>query len=239
MSRPLRVLFFMRHPLLNYRNFESTLRLLAERGHEVHVAYDVTGDEGDTDPIEGLARELPGLSWGQGPRRSKRDALMRLEQATGLAADYLRYFEPEYADAPKLRERYEARVVPTVRRATRMPLIGSRRGLRWLRRGLLWAGRSLPVRTEVDACLRERAPEIEPDPHRFENVGRARGGSERDFETRHACRDVRLRERPAVQAEDVVHRVAAHVETPPSGKRALRLLSLAHSSESLDRAEQK
>jgi hypothetical protein len=159
-SRPLRVLFFMRHPLLNYRNFESTLRLLAERGHEVHVAYDVTGDEGDTDPIEGLARELPGLSWGQGPRRSKRDALMRLEQATGLAADYLRYFEPEYADAPKLRERYEARVVPIVRRVTRMPLIGSRRGLRWLRRGLLWAGRSLPVRTEVDAFLRERAPDV-------------------------------------------------------------------------------
>ncbi len=157
---PLRVLFFMRHPLLNYRNFESTLRLLAERGHEVHVAYDVLGDEGETEPIERLAAELPGLSYGRGPRRSKRDPLMRLEQTLGLAADYLRYFEPEYADAPKLRERYESRVTPIVRRATRAPLIGTRRGLRWLRRALLWAGRSLPVRPEVDAFLREQAPDV-------------------------------------------------------------------------------
>jgi len=156
----LRVLFFMRHPLLNYRNFESTLRLLAERGHTVHVSYDVLGDKGDTEPIERLAAELPGLSYGRGPRRSKRDPLMRLEQTAGLAADYLRYFEPEYADAPKLRERYEERVTPIVRRATRTPLIGTRRGLRWLRRGLLWAGRSLPVRPEVEAFLREQAPDV-------------------------------------------------------------------------------
>ena len=156
----LRVLFFMRHPLLNYRNFESTLRLLAERGHTVHVSYDVLGDKGDTEPIERLAAELPGLSYGRGPRRSKRDPLMRLEQTAGLAADYLRYFEPEYADAPKLRERYEERVTPIVRRAARTPLIGTRRGLRWLRRGLLWAGRSLPVRPEVEAFLREQAPDV-------------------------------------------------------------------------------
>jgi len=120
----------------------------------------VMGDEGDTHPIEGLSDELPGLSWGPGPRRSKRDPLMRLEQAIGLGADYLRYFEPEFADAPKLRERYEARVVGIVRRATRMPLIGSRRGLRWLRRALLWTGRALPVRPEVEAFLRERAPDV-------------------------------------------------------------------------------
>ena len=157
---PLRVLFFMRHPLLNYRNFESTLRLLAERGHDVHVAYDIMGDEGDTEPIARLAAELPGVTYGPGPRRSKRDPQMRLEQTLGLAADYLRYFEPEYADAPKLRERYEARVVPIVRRATSTPLLGTRRGLRWLRRALLWAGRSLPIRPEVEAFLREQAPDV-------------------------------------------------------------------------------
>ena len=157
---PLRVLFFMRSPLLNYRNFESTLRLLAERGHEVHVAYDTMGDPSEAEPIDRLASELPGLSYGAGPRRSKRDPMMRLEQALGLAADYLRYFEPEYADAPKLRERYEARVTPLVRRATRAPLLGTRRGLRLLRRALLWATRSLPIRPEVEAFLRERAPDV-------------------------------------------------------------------------------
>ena len=156
----MRALFFMRSPLLNYRNFESTLRLLTERGHEVHVAYDTMGDPSEAEPIDRLARELPGLSYGRGPRRSKRDPMMRLEQTLGLAADYLRYFEPEYADAPKLRERYEARVTPAVRRVTRMPLLGSRRALRLLRRALLWATRSLPVRAEVEAFLRERAPDV-------------------------------------------------------------------------------
>jgi hypothetical protein len=158
--RPRRILFFMRHPVLNFRNFESTLRLLAARGHQIHLAFDTLGDEGDTDLVEGLARELPGLTYGRGPRASKRDPYFRLEQTMGMAADYLRYFEPTFEDAPRLRARYEARVGPSVRLATRLPLVGSRRGLRLLRRLLLWAGRSLPIAPAVRDYLRERSPDI-------------------------------------------------------------------------------
>ena len=156
----LRIVFFQRHPVLNFRNFQSTLRGLAEQGHDVHVAYEIMGDPGDTDLIDGLARELPGLSYGPGPRRGKRDPWMRLELALGLAADYLRYFEPEYADSPKLRERYEKQVAPALVRLTRAPILGSLRALRLLRRALLWVNRSQPVRPEVDAFLRERDPDV-------------------------------------------------------------------------------
>src|ERR1044071_6530805 len=100
-----KLLFLMRHS--GYvRNFESTLRLLCERGHAVHVAFQGQVKYAQLDPT-GIAQQLadayPTFSHGTLPVRSDGWGLLGRELRLGL--DYLRYLEPEYDHAPKLRER--------------------------------------------------------------------------------------------------------------------------------------
>ena len=111
----MKVLFLMRHAGF-VRNFESTLRLLAERGHEVRVRFDGPfGTAGDRPAIvERLAAEEPRLSFGPAPDRSG-EPWFALGRRLRLAVDYLRFLAPAYADAPKLRARAEARVGRLVR----------------------------------------------------------------------------------------------------------------------------
>ena len=100
----MKVLFVMRHS--GYvRNFESTLRMLCERGHHVHLAFQ-NGTHWLLDPGD-MTREMA-----DSYRRFSRGGIPVRDDAWGLAArelriglDYLRYLSPEYDNAPKLRER--------------------------------------------------------------------------------------------------------------------------------------
>ncbi|MGI8596758.1 MAG: hypothetical protein ACR2LY_05665 [Thermoleophilaceae bacterium] len=169
-ERPLRVVFFMRHQVYT-RNFESTLRLLAERGHSVHVGF----DRSQTDPpgapiraelIERLSGEYPGrITYGRVPWREEglwnlESGWFRLEAEVGRAIDYLRYLDPRYRDAPKLRRRAEKKAGGGLGRLARLPLVRTPTGLRGLRRSLSWVERSLPTRAAVNRFLRERDPDI-------------------------------------------------------------------------------
>lgn len=170
-DRPLSIVFFMRHVLYT-RNFESTLRLLAERGHRVHVAFDhdVTNrqDRGQTvepELIDCLAREYEGITYGTGPWREERSSRKRhgwlaLEARLGLWTDYLRYLEPRYRDAPKLRERAEQKAGEGISGIARWPLLRGPRGLEALRRLLMFAERSVPTRAGVDRFLRDHSPDM-------------------------------------------------------------------------------
>ena len=95
------------------RNFESTLRLLAERGHRVHVAFEAPfANEGTGSRpgiLERLAAEWPSVSFGPAPDRSG-EPWFALGLRLRLGVDYLRFLAPAYARAPKLRARVEARV---------------------------------------------------------------------------------------------------------------------------------
>src|SRR5262245_47087383 len=101
----MRVLFAMRHS--GYvRNFESTLRMLCERGHRVHVAFQGKVKYAQLDPTDiaqQLAAQCPGFSHGAVTLRGDGWGLVGRELRLGL--DYLRYLGPEYREAPKLRER--------------------------------------------------------------------------------------------------------------------------------------
>ena len=101
----MKLLFLMRHS--GYvRNFESTLRLLCERGHAVHLAFQGKVKYAQLDPTDiaqQLADAYPTFSSGTMPMREDGWGLLARELRLGL--DYLRYLEPEYDHAPKLRER--------------------------------------------------------------------------------------------------------------------------------------
>jgi hypothetical protein len=49
----MKILFFMSHPGYT-RNFESTLALLAERGHQIHLAFDGPPQVGKPSAVDGL-----------------------------------------------------------------------------------------------------------------------------------------------------------------------------------------
>jgi hypothetical protein len=113
-----------RRILFSVRNFwflkyyDSVLRMLAERGHRVHVV----GDRKDVDQrfpkwmaaIESLAAEYPTVTYGWMPRRPK-DEWSNLALWTNRLADYARFLEPQFDRAPFLRQRAARHVSGTLR----------------------------------------------------------------------------------------------------------------------------
>src|SRR4029450_6388327 len=99
-DRVRRFLFVMQYPgYLRY--FDSTVRLLAERGHRVDVVFDSPHKQ--PEGSEALAG-VPGVTWlGQTPRRD--DVWGVVGKAVRGAIDYLRYLHPKFADAHYLRAR--------------------------------------------------------------------------------------------------------------------------------------
>ncbi len=102
---PLRILFSLLHP--GYlRHYRQPIRLLAEQGHEVHVALGrLEKDPGDFALIEQLAAECPTVTYGLAPARARRDGWRRLAWLVRALTDLARYGEPRFGDAPALRRR--------------------------------------------------------------------------------------------------------------------------------------
>jgi hypothetical protein len=101
----LKLVFSLLHP--GYlRHFGQPIRLLAERGHEVHVALGrLEKDPGDFGLIEQLVADCPTVTYSHAPARRRRDGWRRLAWLVRALTDLSRYGYPEYADAPALRNR--------------------------------------------------------------------------------------------------------------------------------------
>jgi hypothetical protein len=153
-----KVLFFMRSTIY-VRNFESTLRLLAERGHQVHVvaeAYDGPRADG---PLDRLRAEHAGISYSALDDRPP-DAWAQLGLQLRRSQDALRYRGAEYADAPKLRYRAELKT----------PALASTRAWVWAsatdrrRRGFMrllhWCDMAVPRDRSATAFIRSEAPDL-------------------------------------------------------------------------------
>ena len=153
----MRVLFFMRSTVY-VRNFESTLRLLAERGHDVHVVADPHQVLDPTDLIGRLCREYSSVTHGVSPRLTGRWSRLGFELRRAL--DYLRYLEPDYRNAPKLRQRAEEKAPEFVRALLARGYGDTPLRRRLLARALRSADRSLPREPEVDAFVRGHRPDI-------------------------------------------------------------------------------
>jgi hypothetical protein len=104
-ARRLKILFSLLHP--GYlRHYGQPIRLLAARGHEVHVALGrLEKDPGDFRLIEELAADCPTVTYGLAPARARRDGWRRLAWLVRALTDLARYGDPRFADAPALRER--------------------------------------------------------------------------------------------------------------------------------------
>ena len=100
------VLFLMQTPV-HVRNFESVLRTLAARGHRLTVLFEERNEPKDHAGlalIRGLREECGSLRY-ELQSSLPPGARGRLRMALEASLDYLRYFDPPYADPGRLRAR--------------------------------------------------------------------------------------------------------------------------------------
>jgi hypothetical protein len=157
----MRLLFFMSHPGLT-RNYESTLRELARRDHQVEVLFD-RGKDTLADlyaPIERLSAELPGITYSAAPWQPRGNAYDAGSRLLRTCVDYSRYLDPEFATATKLRERVGDQTPHMVRSLLALPPLDSKRARAVFRRAAVAADRSAPLRPDVLALLHERNPDL-------------------------------------------------------------------------------
>lgn len=149
------ILYFLRHH--GYlKNYESTLRLLLERGHRVRIVFD---RQKPVPLADRLAADYPTFSYEFKPKLPANE-WDRLSRDIRNAGDYLRYLDPVYRDSAKLRQRVEKRVSPELRRFFAHPLARCRPALRLATDVLRLLHRSLPVSERVCQFIRDRQPDL-------------------------------------------------------------------------------
>ena len=153
----MKVLFLARH-FTYFRNYESVIATLARRGHELHLAAEREEDLGGREMVERLAQEHPGVSFGWMPPRDDRWAAFATKLR--MTIDYLRFLDPAYAGAPKLRARARERV-PRIG----LWLIAAAGAKTRLGRGVTWAAltaceRVIPRSAAIDEWLAAQRPDV-------------------------------------------------------------------------------
>ncbi len=103
----MRILFLARHHGY-FKNYESVLRRLAERGHTIHLAAERDEELGGRRLVEALASAHPGITFGDAPARED-DEWQWVAGRLRLGLDYLRYQHPVFRQAYQLRVRARER----------------------------------------------------------------------------------------------------------------------------------
>ena len=147
----MRILFAVTH-IGFLRNFESTLALLAERGHRVHIVSDrrQVADVIDGTPIiDRLQQRFPGSITTDAIGFYKRSPWYVFSIVIRGALDYWRYLAPEFDHAPALRARGRENAPRPMVWLSDLPGLRTAAGVRLLRRMFTAVERALPARREV------------------------------------------------------------------------------------------
>lgn len=154
----MKVLFIARH-FTYFRNYESVITALAERGHHVHLAAEKDEYLGGRALVERLAGEKPdAISHGWIPDRG--DVWATFVAKLRMTLDYLRYLEPAYSSTPKLRDRARERVPRVGLWLLAMLGARTRTGRRLAAAVLTACERAVPRSRTIDAYLSEQQPDV-------------------------------------------------------------------------------
>jgi hypothetical protein len=171
----LRIEWFMLHS--GYiRYFGQAIRLLADAGHTVHLAFTrIEKDPGDAKLAHDLAASHPNITVGEAPLRRRDDGWRPLAGLVRGLTDLGRYVHPRYADAPALRARMARKLTEHVRTARAVDPVTSRITLRLIRfmeshtserssrrivGSLGLVEQAIPTCGRIDAYLRKRRPDV-------------------------------------------------------------------------------
>jgi len=158
----MRILFAITH-LGFLRNFESTLALLAARGHTIHLVTDRGSQGGVVDGmpiVERLQARFPNAFIVETIRASKNDRWSAISSRIREGLNYLRYLSPAFADAPKLRERGRQQAPAPLVWLSELPIVRSRAGISALSGVLRPIERAIPFRREVAAAFDRIKPDV-------------------------------------------------------------------------------
>jgi hypothetical protein len=153
----MRFLFSMRH-VGSLRLFDPALRALARRGHEVDVLVSRRESIEWGAAAAQLTAEYPAVRW-QWADDLPPNLWLEFATVVRLWLDYLRYFDPRYAEAPKLRIRAEDRVPGFIVRACRRWPLSTAPGRAALARMLRGIERVLPRQQAADAAIDAHRPD--------------------------------------------------------------------------------
>jgi hypothetical protein len=135
------------------RNFESVVRELAERGHQVHLSAEEPERLGGQALVERLADQYPNVTWGWVSSPTGEPwfaAASRLR----VGLDYVRFLDARYESATKLRTRYRERASRLV-----LGLVASC-GPRLTRAALMRIERLMPRGAAIEDDLRRLSPDV-------------------------------------------------------------------------------
>jgi hypothetical protein len=155
----MKILFAMEHPE-HLCALGGVARLLGERGHGVHLVFGGVKTDASRAVLERLVEESPpGLSIGTLPRPGK-SRWKDLTRDLRHSVNYVRYLEPVYADAPKLRARAERGAPLTARRLGRMARLFGPAGVVGLRRTLQSLEQCIEPSSTLQSFLVENGTDV-------------------------------------------------------------------------------
>jgi hypothetical protein len=141
------------------RNFQSTIRLLAERGHAIHVIAERTDAIDGQKMVDSLKADHPSIEYEFVPS-SRHRLWYALGTGVRAALDYWRYLDARWDHSPKLRGR-AAEQAPKFAVATgSLPVLGSRAGRAVLIRLFHAIDRVLPPPAEATDVFRRIQPDL-------------------------------------------------------------------------------
>jgi hypothetical protein len=141
------------------RNFQSTIQLLAERGHQLHLLAERTDAIDGQKMADMLAAAHPAITFEILPSSRHR---LWYALATGIRAslDYWRYLDARWDGAPKLRRRAAQQAPGLALAVARLPLLRTRGGLATLTFVFRALDRVLPPPKEIADVFRRIAPDV-------------------------------------------------------------------------------
>ena len=153
----MRVLFSTQH-FAGLRNFESVVRLLAERGHTVVLAAEEAETFGGQALAERLAAEYQNVTWTCLPSLEA-EPWFPVARKMRFALEYVRFLDSRYGDAVKLRLRNRARAPRLIRWLT-PSLGGTTIGSRVVAAALRRTERLMPPGRVLERFIEDQAPDL-------------------------------------------------------------------------------
>ncbi len=148
----MRVLFIARH-FTYFRNFDGAIAVAAGRGHTLHLAADREEAQGGRGLVDRLVADLPGVTAGFTPVLQW-GRYRRVASALRHGLDYLRYLDPRFDAAPRIRERARERTPLGVLWLAR------RLGTRLAGRLLAWLEGGVPPQAGIRQFLEAQRPDV-------------------------------------------------------------------------------
>jgi hypothetical protein len=147
-----KLLFVARH-FTYFRNFDSVVRMLADRGHQVRLMAEREEAMGGRELVDRLAAASPRVTVGFVPPRAD-DRWFSIATVIRRSLDYLVYSSPLYDEAPKIRERAWERTPLLAVSLANLP------GRRWIERVLAAMDRAIPTDRALDGWLDAEQPDL-------------------------------------------------------------------------------